>query len=216
MSQTRSPDEIVFHHNPMSRGRIAHFMLEEVGAPYRIEIVRFDTKEHKAPAFLAINPMGKIPAIEHRGNVITEAAAICAYLADAFPKAGLAPEPGDPLRGPYYRWLFFGAGCIEPAVIDKMLERPVPERTSAMGYGTYGDTLGALEKALAPGPYLLGDRFSAADVYVGSQIGWGLMTKALEPRPAFVEYMGRIAARPAFKRMTERNDALAKDLAAQK
>jgi glutathione S-transferase len=206
-------DEIVFHHNPMSRGRIAHLMLEEVGAPYRIVLHSFENREHKAPAYLAINPMGKIPAIEHRGTVVTEAAAICAYLADAFPAARLAPALDDPARGTYLRWLFFGAGCFEPALVDRMFERPPVSRPSAIGYGTYEDTLGALEKALATGPFILGDRFSAADVYVGSQIGWGLMTKALEPRPAFTAYAARIGERPAFKRVTSQSEELAKKMA---
>jgi glutathione S-transferase len=206
-------DEIVFHHNPMSRGRIVHLMLEEVGAPYRTVLHSFDKREHKTPAYLAINPMGKIPAIEHRGTVVTEAGAICAYLADAFPAARLAPPLDDPARGAYLRWLFFGAGCLEPAFVDRMLERPPASRPSAIGYGTYEDTLGALEKALTPGPFILGDRFSAADVYVGSQIGWGLMTKALEPRSAFTAYAARFAERPAFKRVASQSEELAKKMA---
>jgi len=206
-------DEIVFHHNPMSRGRIVHLMLEEVGAPYRVVLHSFDRREHKTPEYLAINPMGKIPAIEHRGVIVTEAAAICAYLADAFPAAGLAPAVDDAARGPYLRWLFFGAGCIEPAITDRALQRAPVERPSTIGYGTYEDVLGALEKAVAPGPFILGDRFSAADVYVGSQIGWGLMTKALEPRPALVTYASRLRDRPAFARMSAQVEELAKKIA---
>jgi glutathione S-transferase len=208
-------DEIVFHHNPMSRGRIVHLMLEELGVPYRLVLRSFDKREHKAPEYLAVNPMGKIPAIEHRGVVVTECAAICAYLADAFPKAGLAPAVDDPARGPYYRWLFFGAGCVEPAIIDRSAQRPPVERPGLLGYGSYEDTLNALEKAVARGPFILGDRYSAADVYVGSQIGWGLMTKALEPRPAFLAYTARIQERPAFARMSSQNEEYAKKLAAQ-
>src|SRR5215471_8917490 len=112
-------DEIVFYSNPMSRGRIVHWMLEEIGAPYRFEVVNLEQGEHKKPAFLAVNPMGKVPALVHRGVVITEAAAMCAYLADAFPQAKLAPPTDSPARGTYYRWLFFGAGCVEPAMIDR-------------------------------------------------------------------------------------------------
>jgi glutathione S-transferase len=140
-------DQITFYYNPMSRGRIAHWMLEEVGAPYRIELVRFDKGEHKAPAFLELNPMGKLPTIVHRGTVVTEAAAICAYLADAFPAAALAPATTSAARGTYYRWLFFGAGCIEPALVDKMFQRPQVDRPSGLGYGSYEDTMNALEKA---------------------------------------------------------------------
>ena len=132
-------EEIVFYTNPQSRGRIVHWMLEETGAPYRMELLSFEKNEHKAPAYLAINPMGKVPAIVHRGVVVTEVAAILTYLADAFPKAGLAPKLDDPARGTYLRWMFFGAGCLEPALIDRMLDRPVPERTAALAYGSYDD-----------------------------------------------------------------------------
>jgi glutathione S-transferase len=208
-------DAIVLYTNPMSRGRIAHLMLEELGEPYQIELVRFDKKEHKAPGYLAKNPMGKVPTLVHRGVVITEAAAICAYLADAFPKAGLAPALDDPARGTYFRWLFFAAGCVEPAMIDHAFKRPEPDRPGVIGYGNYKDTLDALEKAVTPGPYILGEKFTAADVYVGSQIGWGLMQKTMEPRPAFVAYVGRMSERAAFKRLTAKSEELAKKLAAE-
>jgi glutathione S-transferase len=196
-------EEIVFYYNPMSRARMAHWMLEEVGAPYRLELVSFEKGEHKKPAFLAINPMGKLPVIVHRNTVITECAAICTYLADAFPASGLAPGTEDPARGTYLRWMFFAAGCAEPAIVDKMLGRPPHERTSAVGYGTFEDTAATLERALTPGPYILGDRFSAADVYVGSQVGFGMMAKALEPRPVFQSYHARMTERPAWKRAEE-------------
>jgi glutathione S-transferase len=201
---------ITFYHNPMSRGRIAHWMLEEAGAPYEIKRVDFEKMEHKSKDFLAVNPMGKIPAIVHRGTVITESAAICAYLADAFPERGLSPALDDPKRGTYLRWLFFGAGCVEPAIIDHMFSRPAPSRPSALGYGNYPDTVNTLEQAITPGPFVLGDRFSAADVYLGSAIGWGLMMKALEPRPAFGAYLARLSERPAYKRFTAQNEEMAK------
>ncbi|HEV7556476.1 MAG TPA: glutathione S-transferase family protein [Kofleriaceae bacterium] len=194
-------DEILLYYNPQSRARIVHWMLEEVGAPYRIELVRFDKRDNKSDAFLAINPMGKVPAIVHRGVVVTEAAAICTYLADAFPKAGLAPAFDDPARGTYLRWLFFAAGCVEPAIVDKSFSRPPVERPGANGYGTYEDTIATLERAVVPGPFILGERFSAADVYVGSAIGYGMMFKSIEPRPSFVAYQGRLAQRPAFQRV---------------
>jgi len=196
-------DNLVFYTNPMSRGRIVHWMLEEVGAPYRMELLSFDKNEHKTPAYLAINPMGKVPTIVHRGVVVSEAAAICTYLADAFPKAELAPALDDPARGTYLRWMFFGAGCVEPAIMDRMLERPTPSRPMALGYGSYDATLNALEKAVSPGPFVLGERFSAVDVYLASQIGWGMGTKALETRPAFERYSARCTDRPAFKRFSE-------------
>jgi len=193
-------DEVLLYYNPQSRARVAHWMLEEAGAPYRLELISFDKREHKTERFLAINPMGKLPALVHRGVVVTEVAAICAYLADAFPAAGLAPAVDDPARGAYYRWLFFGVGCVEPASVDKMFSRPPVDRPSAIGYGTYDDTIRTLEGALSPGPFLLGARFTAADVLVGSQIGFMMMTKSLEPRPAFVAYHARLAGRPAYKR----------------
>lgn len=201
-------DKITFYHNPMSRGRIAHWMLEEVGAPYEVKLLSFEKGEHKKPDYLAINPMGKIPAIVHRGVVVTECAAICAYLADAFPATRLAPALEDPARGTYYRWLFFAAGCGEPAVIDKMFSRPLPDRKGAIGYGTYEDTMNAFEKAITPGPFVLGTQFSAADVYICSQIDWGIMTKAVETRPAFDHYIARCKERPAFKRAMAQAETL--------
>jgi len=202
-------DEVVLYSSPMSRGRIVHWMLEEVGAPYRFEVVNLENQEQKKASFLAVNPMGKVPAIVHRGTVVTESGAICAYLADVFPAAGLAPAVDSPARGTYYRWLFFGACCVEPAVIDRMFARPAPSRPGALSYGCYEDALATLEKAITPGPYILGTQFSAADVYIGSQIGFGLMTKALEPRAVFVEYANRLQQRPAYRRFMEKGDQIA-------
>ena len=193
--------EITFYTNPQSRGRIVHWLLEELGVPYDMKILDFEKGDHKKPDYLKINPMGKVPAIVHRGVVVTEAAAICTYLADAYPKAGLAPALDDPRRGTYLRWIFFGAGCIEPAIVDKLFARPPVERKGAVGYGSYEDTLKALETALTPGPFILGERFSAADVYVGAQLQWGFMVKAMEPRPKFQQYVERIAARPALQKL---------------
>lgn len=195
-------DEVVFYHNPRSRAQMAHWMLEEVGAPYRIVPVDLAKREHKTPSFLALNPMGKLPTILHRGTVVTETAAIIAYLADVFPEAGLAPATGDPLRGSYYRWLFFGAGCIEPAFVDQMLKRPMPEQKGAVGWGSYEDVLRTLKTALGQGPYLLGDRFTAADVYVGSELRWGMMFGApgLKGEKLFDDYVAQLNARPALQR----------------
>lgn len=193
-------DEIVLYTNPMSRGLIAHWMLEEVGVPYRTVIVDFKKREHKTPDFLELNPMGKVPTIVHRGIVIAESAAICTYLADEFPKAKLAPELRDPQRGTYLRWMFFSAGCLEPALVDRLFARPTPEQPGALGYGSYSDTLNALERAITPGPYVLGDRFTALDVHIGSEIVWGLRAKCLEPRQAFREYSERLSERPAYQR----------------
>ena len=195
-------DEIVFYHNPQSRSQMVRWMIEEAGAPHRIVPIDFARNEHKAPAFLALNPMGKLPTIEHRGTVVTETAAIIAYLADTFPQAGLAPAPGEPARGAYYRWLFFGAGCFEPALLDRMMNRPEVERKSAVGWGSYDEVVAALKGALATGPWLLGDKFSAADVYVGSEIRFAMMFGAsgLKGEKVFDDYVARLSARPAAQR----------------
>jgi glutathione S-transferase len=137
----------------------------------------------------------------HRGVVVTEAAAICVYLADAFPQAGLAPKLDDPKRGTYLRWIFFATGCFEPAVMDKMFNRPPFERPGAISYGTFETMLATLETALTPGPWILGDRFSAADVFVGSQLHYAVMTKAIEPTPVMQKYVDRVAARPALQKL---------------
>jgi glutathione S-transferase len=201
-------DELVFYTNPMSRGRIVRWMLEETGCAYRTEVLGFG-KEMKAPAYLAVNPMGKVPAILHKGTVVTEGAAICAYLADAFPEAGLAPAPGDARRGPYYRWMFFAAGPMEAALSNKAFGFEVPaDKQRAIGYGSLDDVLNALDHAVSQSEYIAGDRFTAADVYVGSQIGWGMMFGTLEKRPAFEAYWKRIGNRPAAIRAREIDDAL--------
>jgi glutathione S-transferase len=197
-----SSEDLVFYYNPMSRARIVHWMLEEIGAPRRTVHIDLEKGEHKTPEFLAVNPMGKLPTIVHRGVVVTETAAIIAYLADAFPEAGLAPAPDDALRGAYYRWLFFGAGCFEPALTDRMFDRPDVARKGVLGYGSYEDVLNALRKALDPGPYLLGERFSAADVYVGAQMTWAMTFGApgLKGDPVFDRYVERLGGRPAQQR----------------
>jgi glutathione S-transferase len=206
-------EELVLYTNPQSRGRIARWMLEEVGEPYRTEALAFGTTM-KAPAYLAINPMGKVPAIRHGDTIVTEAPAICAYLADAFPEANLAPPSGSRLRGPYYRWLFFAAGPIEAATTNKSLGFALPPGRERMaGYGDYARVLGTIEKALSKGGYLVGDHFTAADLYVGCQIGWGMMSGAIEKRPAFEEYFGRLSERPAAIRANEVDNALAAEMA---
>ncbi len=201
-------DELVFYTNPMSRGRIVRWMLEEVGRPYRTELLDFGTTM-KAPEYLAVNPMGKVPAIRHRDMVVTEAAAICAYLADAFPEAGMAPPPGDPARGPYYRWMFFAAGPVEAALSNRSLGFEVPrERRGMVGYGSPEEVVNALELAVSQHDYIVGGRFTAADLYVGSQIGWGMMFGSIERRPAFERYWERIGNRPAAVRARGIDDAL--------
>ena len=201
-------DELVFYHNPMSRARIVRWMLEEAGAPYRTKVLEFGTTM-KSPEYLAINPMGKVPAVTPRGVVVTEAAAICAYLADAFPQAGLAPPPGDPRRGAYFRWLFFASGPGETAITAKALGLLAPAAKKGMvGYGSYQDVMDGFEVALGTGPHLLGEQFSAADLYLGSQLGWGLMFGSVEARPAFKAYVERLQARPAAMRARALDDAV--------
>jgi len=198
-------DELIFYTNPMSRGRIARWMLEEVGAPYRTEILDFATTM-KAPEYLAINPMGKVPAIRHGDTVVTECAAICAYLADAFPDAGFAPPSGQ--RGAYYRWLFFAAGPVEASVSDKALGVEVPaDKRGMVGYGSLESVVDTLEKAVSGSDYLAGDRFTAADLYVGAHIGWGMQFGTIEKRPAFERYHARVTDRDAFRRAQELDDA---------
>lgn len=200
--------DLTLYTNPMSRGRIARWMLEEVGEPYETVLLEYGTSM-KAPDFLAINPMGKVPTLKHGDVVVTEAAAICAYLADAFPQPNLAPPHGDRRRGPYYRWLFFGAGPLEGAVTAKALGLLAPPEKKAMaGYGSYEDVMDTLEVAVGgASPYLCGDRFTAADLYVGAQIGWGLQFGTIEKRPSFEAYAERVLGREAAARANQLDDA---------
>lgn len=201
-------DTLTLYTNPQSRGRIARWMLEEVGAPYETVALDYGSTM-KGADYLAINPMGKVPAIKHGDTVVTECAAICAYLADAFPQANLAPAAGDKARGPYYRWLFFTAGPFEAMVTDKALGVAVPaEKAGFVGYGTGAEVLDVIENALNGKEYLLGARFSAADVYVGAQISFGLQFGTLEKRQVFLDYSARLAARPAAIRANELDNAL--------
>ena len=192
---------LTFYTNPHSRGRIARWMLEEVGADYETEVLDYGTTM-KAPEYLAINPMGKVPAIRHGDAVVTEVAAICAYLADAFPDAGLAPSLND--RARYYRWLFFAAGPLESAVVNTALGFEVPaDRQVMAGYGSLPTALDALETALADSEFVAGDSFTAADVYVGAQVSWGLQFGTIEKREAFVDYASRATDRDAYRRANE-------------
>ncbi len=201
-------DKLVFYTNPMSRGRIVRWMLEEVGQPYETILLDYGTTM-KAPAYLAINPMGKVPAIKHADTVVTEAAAICAYLADAFPQANLAPAPGDKRRGPYYRWMFYAAGPLEAMASNHALGFvPPAEKRGMVGYGSREDVLDVLERAVSHDEYLLGHSFSAADLYLGAHIGWGMQFGTIEKRPAFEAYVGRLTSRPMAVRAREIDDAL--------
>lgn len=198
--------ELVFYTNPMSRGRMVRWMLEETGVSYRTEILEYG-KSMKAAEYLAVNPLGKVPAIRHGAAVITETAAICAYLADAFPEAGLAPPPAQ--RAAYYRWLFFFSGPLEAVIINRALGFEVPDDKRMMaGYGGFEQMMDIVEQALSGSPYIAGDTFSAADVYCGSQVGFGLQFGSMEKRPAFVDYWKRISDREAYRRARTLDDAL--------
>jgi glutathione S-transferase len=201
-------DQIIFYTNPMSRGRIVRWMLEEIGEPYDVEAIAYGPSM-KSSEYLAVNPMGKVPAIRHGQTIVTETSAICAYLADAFPEANLAPTIHDPERGAYYRWLFFGAGPLDAAVTNKKLGVEfTPENKGFVGYGSYEQVLDVLEAAVSGNHFIAGNHFTAADLYVGSQIGWGLQFGTIEKRPAFEEYWNRISSRPAYARAKGMDDAL--------
>ena len=197
--------ELTFYTNPMSRGRIARWMIEETGVDYDTVILGY-ADSMKAPDYLAINPMGKVPAIVHQGRVVTEGAAICAYLADAFPAAGLAPTEAE--RADYYRWLFFAAGPVEQAITDRHLGAVPNEQQQRMaGYGSYDLMVDVLESAVAAHSWIAGDRFTAADVYVGSQVIWGVQFGTLPGRDTFTAYVERLTAREAYKQAGEKDDA---------
>jgi glutathione S-transferase len=190
--------QLEFFTNPMSRGQTVRWMLEEVGKPYETVILDYGTTM-KAEPYLSVNPMGKVPAIRHGGKVVTEVAAICCYLADAFPAAGLAPDPGD--RADYYRWIFFTSGPIEAAFSNKAAGfEPTPERQRMFGYGNYDLAIGTLEKALKGRRFIAGDRFTAADLFVGANINFMLAFNLLEPRAAFTDYAARMTDRDAYRR----------------
>jgi glutathione S-transferase len=201
---------LCFYTHPQSRGRIAHWMLEEAGQPYDTVWLEYGSTM-KAPAYLAVNPMGKVPALRDGDAVVTEAAAICAYLADRFPQAGLAPAPGSTARAAYYRWLFFAAGPLEQAVTARAVGWTIPPGREAMvGFGSYDGALNALASALSRGPFICGEQFTAADVYVGSSVGWGLLFGTIEKRAVFESYAARVQSRPAWLRVQSLNDSRVK------
>ena len=201
--------KLTLYHIAPSRSSIVHWMLEEVGEPYEIHLLSMQRGENRAPEYLAVNPMGKVPAVRHRDVVITEAAAICAYLADEFPAAKLNVPVGDPRRGPYLKWLFFGPSCIEPAIMDRAFPRKEEARRAALGYGDFDTVIDVVAKAVSKGPYLVGDQFTAADVVIGSGLRWGMMFKLLPERPEFTAYVGRLAQRPALQRADDKDKELA-------
>lgn len=195
----------ILYTNPMSRGRIARWMLEETGSPYTTQIVPFGPVMKDAE-YRSINPMSKVPALQHNDHIITETAAIIAYLADVFPDAKLAPTANE--RAKYYRWLFFGAGPVEAAVSNHASGfNPTEEQGRFIGYGSYETVMDVLDQALSETPYITGDRFTAADVYVGAQVNFGLGFNTIEKRPNFIAYSQRLLERPALQRATALDDA---------
>jgi glutathione S-transferase len=184
-------------------------MLEELGEPYDIHLMSLKKGDNRTADYLKVNPMGKVPALRHGDVVITESAAICTYLADAFPQAKLNVPVGDPRRGVYLKWLFFGPSCVEPAMMDRMFPRKDDAPRAALGYGDYDTVIDVLAEAVRGGPYILGEQFTAADVVIGSGLRYGMMFKGIPERPEFVAYGGRLAERPALKRATAKDQELA-------
>ncbi|CAA9504462.1 MAG: Glutathione S-transferase [uncultured Sphingomonas sp.] len=202
--------DLIFYTNPQSRGQTVRWMLEEIGQPYDTQILGYGTSM-KAEPYLSINPMGKVPAIQHRGKVVTEVAAICLYLADAFPEAGLAPDPRD--RADYYRWVFFTSGPVEAAFTTKSMGWEVPSERQAMaGFGSYDTAIDTLEKGLTGRQFIAGDRFTAADLFVGAMVNFMLTFKLLEPRPVFTDYAARMTDRDAHRRAQEIDERAAQEM----
>jgi glutathione S-transferase len=201
--------DLVLYHAVPSRSATVRWMLEEVGEPYDIDLLKLAAGDQHKPEYLAVNPQGKVPALRHKGVAITEVAAICAYLADEFPKARLNIPVGDPRRGAYLQWLFFGPSCIEPAITDRAFPRKEAPRAGALGYRDIDTLADVIAKAVATGPYLMGEQFTAADVVVGAAVRWGTMFKLMPERPGFAQYAGRLSQRPALQRAEAKDKALA-------
>ncbi|WP_334186575.1 glutathione S-transferase family protein [Noviherbaspirillum sp.] len=200
--------KIQFFHSPNTRSAGTMILLDELGVDYELRVLNMKAGENREPAYLAINPMGKVPAIVHGGALVTEQAAIFLYLADVFPQAGLAPAIGDPLRGPYLRWMVYYGSCFEPAIVDRAMQRePAPASTSP--YGDYDTVLNTLAAQLARGPYMLGENFSAADVLWGTALTWTMMFKLVPELPEIKAYTDRINARPSVARMRAKDAELA-------
>jgi glutathione S-transferase len=200
--------DLTLYHASPSRSSTTLWMLEELGEPYDIKLLKLSEGDQQKPDYLAINPMGKVPALKHNGTVITEVAAICTYLADAFPQKKLNVPVGDPRRGPYLKWLFFGPSCFEPAVIDRAAPRKEEARRAMLGYGDFQTTMDVIAKAVEKGPWILGDQFTAADVVIGAGVRWGTIFNLVPPRPEFAAYSERIAARAAAQRAEAKDKEL--------
>ncbi|MGZ5851484.1 MAG: glutathione S-transferase family protein [Hyphomicrobium sp.] len=207
-----SPQLTLYHASP-SRSSIVHWMLEELGEPYKLEVLNLRAGDQRKPAYLAINPMGKVPTLKDGDVVVSEVAAICCYLADTYPKAKLAPPIGDKHRGDYLKWLFYGPSCLEPAMIDKALNRPPAPRTTA-GWADCDTVIEVLRSAVGAREYLLGEQFTAADIVIGSGLRWGMLFKMFPDLPEFVTYVDRLKARPAMQRQLAKDEVLAKQQSA--
>lgn len=206
-------DRITLYYSPQSRATGARILLEELGAPYDLHVLNMKAGEQRQPAYLAVNPLGKVPAIRHGEALVTEQVAIYIYLADLFPKAGLTPALDDIRRGPYLRWIAYYGSSFEPAVIDSFMKRePAPVTQSP--YSDYDSMLGVLETQLSKGPYLLGERMTAADILWGVAFNWTMMFGLVPKKDVFVRYAERIASRPAFQRISAADDEMAAQHAA--
>jgi glutathione S-transferase len=201
--------DLTLYHASPSRSSVVLWMLEELGQPYDIKLIKLSEGDNLKPDYLAVNPMGKVPALDHKGTVITEVAAICTYLADEFPQAKLNVPTGTPRRGVYLKWLFFGPSCLEAAMIDRAAPRKEEPRRAMLGYGSFDTVMDVIAKAVEKGPWLMGEQFTAADVVVGANIRWGTHFKLLPERPEFTAYIARIAARPAAQRAEAKDKTFA-------
>ena len=202
--------DLTLYHIAPSRSSTVLWMLEEVGEPYDIHLLSMKKGTNREPAYLAVNPMGKVPALRHGDAVITEAAAICCYLADEFPRAALNVPIGDAQRGPYLKWLFFGPGVLEAAIIDRSFPRAGEAPRGALGYGDFDTAMNVLAGAVSPGPFLMGGKFTAADVVIGTGLRWGTAFKLIPERKEFADYIARLTDRPAAKRAIAKDEELAK------
>lgn len=208
MQKGPSMAALTLYHLAPSRSSVVHWMLEEVGEPFDLHVLK--RGENREPAYLAINPMGKVPALRHGDAIITEVAAICCYLADAFPQARLNIPIGDPRRGPYLKWLFFNPGALEPAILDRAFKRAEEAPRQALPYGDFDTTMDVVARAVSRSPFLLGDQFTAADLVIGSSLRWSTIFNLIPPRAEFTDYIARFADRPALKRATAKDEELAK------
>ncbi len=200
--------EIIFYHRVPSRAQAVRWMLEELGEPYDLRVLDFEKDEHKSPEYLALNPMGKVPTIVHQGVPVSEVAAICAYLADTYPKAGLGVPIGSPGRGPYLKWLFFGPSCFEPAVLEKMVPREGAD-PSSVGWGSFEAVIDTVAAGLEPGPWFMGGQFTAADIVIGTDLRWGQGMNLLPENPILEAYIDRLNERPALNRATKLDNEIA-------